>query len=146
MADSDAAKDVGGEDREPGAGGTGSAEPDPEPKAGPDDEHGPDYEHGPDPEAESEPDARAGAGQADGSDAAGGEPARTGAPDAEPAASAEPVRRRRRGLRWGAAIVAVLILVAGGTVVFMYERLQGNIHREHVEDQLGPDRPAKLNK
>jgi len=64
-------------------------------------------------------------------------------PPAEPAA---PVRRRRRGLRWAAAIVAVIVLAAGGTVVFLYERLQGNIHKEHVEDQLGPNRPAKLNK
>jgi LCP family protein required for cell wall assembly len=64
----------------------------------------------------------------------------------EPQAPAEPVRRRRRGLRWAAAIVAVVLVAAGGTVVFLYERLQGNIHKEHVEDQLGPNRPAKLNK
>jgi LCP family protein required for cell wall assembly len=58
----------------------------------------------------------------------------------------EPARRRRRVLRWAAAVVAVVVLAAGGTAVFLYERLQGNIHKEHVEDQLGPDRPAKLNK
>jgi LCP family protein required for cell wall assembly len=70
----------------------------------------------------------------------------TGAADApEPAEPPEPVRRRRRGLRWAAAIVVVVLLAAGGTVVVMYERFQGNIHKEHVEEQLGPDRPAKLN-
>ncbi|MGH3377441.1 MAG: LCP family protein [Actinoallomurus sp.] len=58
----------------------------------------------------------------------------------------KPVRKRRRGLRWTAAIVAVVLLAAGGTAVFLYERLQGNIHKEHVEDQLGANRPAKLNK
>jgi LCP family protein required for cell wall assembly len=67
------------------------------------------------------------------------------APD-EPAEPAVPVRRRRRGLRWAAAIVAVVVLVAGGTVVFLYERFQGNIHKENVERQLGPNRPPKLNK
>jgi LCP family protein required for cell wall assembly len=65
--------------------------------------------------------------------------------DAEPQPVA-PVRKRRRVLRWAAAIVAVVVLAAGGTVVFLYERFDGNIHKEHVEDQLGPDRPAKLNK
>jgi LCP family protein required for cell wall assembly len=65
-------------------------------------------------------------------------------PTAEPVA--EPVRRRRRGLRWVAAGAVVVLLAAGGTVVFLYERLQGNIHKEHVEEQLGPNRPPKLNK
>ena len=70
-----------------------------------------------------------------------------GAPPAgEDAERPEPARRRRRVLRWAAAVVAVVVLAAGGTAVFLYERLQGNIHKEHVEDQLGPDRPAKLNK
>lgn len=58
----------------------------------------------------------------------------------------QPVRKRRRGLRWAAAIVAVVLLATGGTAVFLYERLQGNIHKEHVENQLGANRPAKLNK
>jgi LCP family protein required for cell wall assembly len=59
---------------------------------------------------------------------------------------AQPVRRRRRVLRWVAAGVAVVVLAAGGTVFYLYQRLQGNIHKEHVEPQLGPDRPPKLNK
>jgi LCP family protein required for cell wall assembly len=68
------------------------------------------------------------------------------AEDERPAAPDAPEPGRRRGLRWAAAITVVVLLAAGGTVVFLYERLQGNIHKEHVEDQLGPDRPAKLNK
>ncbi len=66
--------------------------------------------------------------------------------ETEPTVPPKPVRKRRRALRWAAAVVAVLVLAAGGTSVFLYERLQGNIHKEHVEQQLGPDRPAKLNK
>ena len=151
MADSDAddaAKDVGGEDRKAGAEGAGHTEPDTEPEGGPEPEPeaAPDAEpaaesdagSGPESEPEGEPDA-------DAASAASADPAEPSEPS-EPAVPAKPVRKRRRGLRWTAAIVAVLVLVAGGTVVFMYERLQGNIHKEHVEDQLGPDRPAKLNK
>ena len=65
---------------------------------------------------------------------------------AEEGAPPKPVRRRRRALKWAAAVVAVVVLASGGTAVYLYERLNGNIHKEHVEDQLGPNRPAKLNK
>jgi LCP family protein required for cell wall assembly len=71
-------------------------------------------------------------------------PVPAGQPDPEPA---EPARRgRRRVVRWTAGVLAVLLLAAGGTGVALYEKLQGNIHKEHVEDQLGTDRPVKLNK
>ncbi|WP_329261646.1 LCP family protein [Actinoallomurus sp. NBC_01490] len=73
----------------------------------------------------------------------GGEP-----PAAKPDASepVRPARKRRRGLRWVAGVAAFVVLAAGGTVVYLYEHFEGNIHKEHVEDQLGADRPAKLNK
>jgi LCP family protein required for cell wall assembly len=73
------------------------------------------------------------------------EPEESGEPT-EAAAPPKPVRGRRRVLKWAAATVAVVLLATGGTAVFLYERFNGNIHKEHVEDQLGPDRPAKLNK
>jgi LCP family protein required for cell wall assembly len=126
MADNDAdgtAKHPGDEGGKTEAQHTG---PDPEPDPGPAAEA--------DPEPDTKPDA-----------AAEDEPTEPTEPKA-PAAPAAPVRKRRRGLRWAAAIVAVIVLVAGGTVVFLYERFQGNIHKENVERQLGPNRPAKLNK
>lgn len=106
---------------------------------------------GAEPEARGEePDAAAGAPEEpDKSDICGetGEPGPSPAdPPAEEAAPPEPVRKRRRGLKWAAAVVAVLVLVSGGTAVLLYERLNGNIHKEHVEDELGANRPAKLNK
>jgi hypothetical protein len=67
-------------------------------------------------------------------------------PAPEESIPARPVRRRRRVLRWVAASLAIVVLAAGGTVFYLYERLQGNIHKENVEPQLGPDRPPKLNK
>jgi LCP family protein required for cell wall assembly len=59
-------------------------------------------------------------------------------------ASASP-GRQRRALRWTAATLGLVVLVAAGTTFGLYEKLQGNIHKEHVEDQLGTDRPVKLN-
>ncbi|MFL6051396.1 MAG: LCP family protein [Actinoallomurus sp.] len=82
-----------------------------------------------------------------------GEPRQPGEPgeaveSAESAAPPEPARRRgRRTLRWVVAGVAVALVLGGGTAFGLYEKLQGNIHREHVDQQqLGTDRPAKLNK
>src|SRR3569833_441036 len=146
MADNDAddaAKDPGGENRQPAHAGPGEA-PGAEPGDGK-------------PEGGKPYDEQATGGKPDGEQAdapvldgekADGEKADVpeSADPAAPAEPAGPVRKRRRGLRWAAAIVAFVVLAAGGTVVFMYERLQGNIHKEHVEDQLGPNRPAKLNK
>lgn len=54
--------------------------------------------------------------------------------------------RGRRVGRWIAVGVAVALLLAAGTAFGLYEKLQGNIHRDHVADQLGTDRPPKLNK
>jgi LCP family protein required for cell wall assembly len=134
MADNDAddaAKGAGGVSEEKGAGQEPPAtasEATPEAKPA-----------GTEPESEAAPEAT--------SDAEPAEPESQVAPDPEPAEpAARPVRTRRRALRWAAAIVALLVLAAGGTAVFLYERFQGNIHKEHVEQQLGPDRPAKLNK
>lgn len=75
---------------------------------------------------------------------AGGGPEEPG--DAGPASGAEGGPRRRRAGRWIAAGVAVALLLAAGGAFGLYEKLQGNIHREHVTDQLGTDRPPKLNK
>ncbi|GAB3979058.1 hypothetical protein GCM10029978_073420 [Actinoallomurus acanthiterrae] len=56
-------------------------------------------------------------------------------------------RRGRRVVRWVAAGVAVALVLAGGTAFGLYEKLQGNIHKEHVDQrQLGTNRPPKLNK
>jgi len=169
MADNDAddaAKDPGGENRQPDHAGPGEepgAEPAAEPAAEPDAEAATERSGGSvepgdgKPEGGKPDDEKATGGKLDGEQAdapvldgekADGEKADVpeSADPAAPAEPAGPVRKRRRGLRWAAAIVAFVVLAAGGTVVFMYERLQGNIHKEHVEDQLGPNRPAKLNK
>jgi LCP family protein required for cell wall assembly len=133
MADSDAddaAKDVTGEsasDNAPRETGEPDAAEDPAPE---------DADTG-----EGTEDARAEDAKAEDARA---EDARAEGPDE--AAPPKPVRRRRRGLKWAAGIVAVILLATGGTAVFLYERFNGNIHKEHVEDQLGPNRPAKLNK
>ncbi|MEV5751755.1 LCP family protein [Actinoallomurus sp. NPDC052308] len=65
-----------------------------------------------------------------------------------PAAAVKPAGRRgRRALRWVAVGVVVALLAAGGTAFGLYEKLQGNIHKEHVDQQqLGTNRPPKLNK
>ncbi|GAA4635333.1 hypothetical protein GCM10023196_080390 [Actinoallomurus vinaceus] len=84
------------------------------------------------------------------SDGAGG-PGDTGAPG-EPGGEGVPAPppergRRRRVVRWVAAGVAVALVLAGGTAFGLYEKLQGNIHKEHVDQQqLGTNRPPKLNK
>ncbi len=81
------------------------------------------------------------------------EPEKDGGGPEEPAAAAEseppaepPRRTGRRTLRWVALALALVVLAGAGTTFALYEKLQGNIHKEHVEDQLGPDRPVKLNK
>jgi LCP family protein required for cell wall assembly len=66
--------------------------------------------------------------------------------DAPEASEPDAPRRNRRALKWTAVVVAVVVLVGGGTAFALYEKLQGNIHKEHVEDQLGANRPTKLNK
>jgi LCP family protein required for cell wall assembly len=80
--------------------------------------------------------------EAPGSESSTGEaPAKPDTPE-----PGETARKRGRAVRWVAAAVAVALLAAGGTAFAMYEKLQGNIHKEHVEDQLGPNRPVKLNR
>jgi LCP family protein required for cell wall assembly len=74
------------------------------------------------------------------------EPAKAEHADPEAPEPAAPSRRHgRRAVRWVAAVVAVALLAAGGTAFALYEKLQGNIHKDHVENQLGSDRPVKLN-
>jgi LCP family protein required for cell wall assembly len=44
-------------------------------------------------------------------------------------------------------VLAVLLLATGGTGLWLYSNLQGNIQHEHADvDELGPSRPVKLNK
>ncbi|MDN3357985.1 LCP family protein [Actinomadura sp. DC4] len=121
MADNDAddaAKPPGDEDAEPTPQDAGPASSDAEPEKEP---------------AEDEPDDA----EAEKTEEA---------EETEKTEAAKPVRKRHRVLRWAAAIVAVVVLAAGGTAGYLYVHLNGNIHKENVEQQLGPDRPAKLNK
>ena len=76
----------------------------------------------------------------------GDAPGEPGEP-AEAVPPADPVRRaRRRAVKWVGGSLALVVLAAGGTAFALYEKFEGNIHKEHVEDQLGPNRPVKLNK
>ncbi|MFF3389713.1 LCP family protein [Streptomyces sp. NPDC002669] len=53
-------------------------------------------------------------------------------------------RRRRRGLRIALVSVLVLLLAAGGTLYWLYSRLDGNIKGVDIDKALGEDRPEKL--
>ncbi|MFE7616965.1 LCP family protein [Streptomyces sp. NPDC057496] len=53
-------------------------------------------------------------------------------------------RRRRRGLRIALVSVLVLLLAAGGTLYWLYSRLDGNIQGVDIDKALGEDRPEKL--
>ncbi|MFE6665264.1 LCP family protein [Streptomyces sp. NPDC057697] len=53
-------------------------------------------------------------------------------------------RGRRRGLRIALAVLLVLLLAAGGTVYWLYSRLDGNITGVDIDKALGDDRPEKL--
>ncbi len=85
-------------------------------------------------------------------DVSGGPVDEAGEPETPPTADtpdtpiAPPRRTRGRALKWVAGSLALVVVAAGGTAFALYEKFQGNIHKEHVEDQLGPNRPVKLNK
>ncbi|MEV7722339.1 LCP family protein [Streptomyces sp. NPDC088190] len=53
-------------------------------------------------------------------------------------------RRRRRGPLITLAVLLVLLLAAGGTVYWLYSRLDGNITGVDIDKALGDDRPGKL--
>jgi LCP family protein required for cell wall assembly len=55
-------------------------------------------------------------------------------------------RRVRRVLGWVSACLAVVLVGTSITAYVLYQKLQHNVHKEHVADQLGTNRPAKLNK
>ncbi|MFD0685023.1 LCP family protein [Actinomadura fibrosa] len=54
--------------------------------------------------------------------------------------------RRQKILRRTAIAVAALVLIAGAGAVGLYYDLMGGIEQQHVGDQLGTNRPKKLNK
>lgn len=72
-------------------------------------------------------------GTHDGRPASGGGRKRRGAP-----------RKRRRGLKITLSVLLVLLLAAGGTVYWLYSRLDGNITGVDIDKALGDDRPEKL--
>ncbi|TYB46582.1 LCP family protein [Actinomadura chibensis] len=67
--------------------------------------------------------------------------------DTEAADAPEKGRRRsRRVLRWTALGAAVVLLAGGAGAAWLYHDLMGGIEKKNVDDQLGADRPKKLNK
>ena len=65
----------------------------------------------------------------------------TGEPEPAGATSIGAVRRRRRGLRITAWVAAGLVLAGAGGAVYVYQRLNGNIHSVDIDSMLGGDRP-----
>ncbi|KDQ70292.1 LCP family protein [Streptomyces halstedii] len=53
-------------------------------------------------------------------------------------------RKRRRGLKITLGVLLVLLLAGGGTVYWLYSRLDGNIKGVDINKALGEDRPEKL--
>ncbi|MFE7357315.1 LCP family protein [Streptomyces sp. NPDC057543] len=53
-------------------------------------------------------------------------------------------RKRRRGLKITLGVLLVLLLAGGGTVYWLYSRLDGNITGVDIDKALGDDRPEKL--
>ncbi|WP_406384645.1 LCP family protein [Streptomyces sp. NBC_01618] len=53
-------------------------------------------------------------------------------------------RRKRKGLKITLSVLLVLLLAAGGTVYWLYSRLDGNITGVDIDKALGDDRPEKL--
>lgn len=53
--------------------------------------------------------------------------------------------RRGRILAWSGGVLALLLVAAGCTAVWLYQSLDGNIHAAAVDDKIGGDRPENLN-
>src|SRR6478735_524410 len=53
-------------------------------------------------------------------------------------------RKRRRGLKITLCVLLVLLLAGGGTVYWLYSRLDGNIQGVDIDKALGEDRPERL--
>lgn len=53
-------------------------------------------------------------------------------------------RKRRRGLKITLCALLVLLLAGGGTVYWLYSRLDGNIQGVDIDKALGEDRPERL--
>ncbi|WP_406498523.1 LCP family protein [Streptomyces sp. NBC_00846] len=53
-------------------------------------------------------------------------------------------RKRHRGLKITLGVLLVLLLAGGGTVYWLYSRLDGNITGVDIDKALGDDRPEKL--
>ncbi|MDQ0793257.1 LCP family protein [Streptomyces sp. B1I3] len=64
--------------------------------------------------------------------------------DSTPSRRAPKPRKRRRGLKITLGVLLVLLLAGGGTVYWMYSRLDGNIKGVDIDKALGEDRPEKL--
>ncbi|MBO2446844.1 LCP family protein [Actinomadura barringtoniae] len=86
-------------------------------------------------------------------DASGAKPAGSGTPDggapvqADEAPAARKQRsRRQKIIRRTALGAAALVLLTGGGIVGLYYDLMGNIDQKSAKDQLGSNRPKKLNK
>src|SRR3954453_4953018 len=71
-------------------------------------------------------------------------PAETSEPEAK--GTARPRRRARRVFGWIGAGLAVVLVGTSVTAYVLYRKLQHNVRKEHVADQLGPNRPPKLKK
>jgi LCP family protein required for cell wall assembly len=72
-----------------------------------------------------------------------------GSADKESEESPQAVPPRRRGhriLAWVGGVMAVILLGTAGTGLWLYWNLQGNIHHENADGELGTNRPVKLNK
>ncbi|MFD8599571.1 LCP family protein [Kitasatospora sp. NPDC059646] len=66
------------------------------------------------------------------------------APAAAPGRAPKPRRRGRRILLIGGGVVLALALAAGGTALWTYRHLEGNLDTVDIDKALGADRPAVL--
>src|SRR4051794_13692647 len=60
----------------------------------------------------------------------------------------DPGPERRRGWRvlgWVSIVLSVIMVGSSLTAYAAYRQLNGNVKRENIDAQLGPNRPKKLN-